>query len=156
MKNLIIIIVLFIKEIISVINTSDKNVNVDFDGTLASNKYDVVFNSYVKEYGFEMALVKWDTELKHDCKLNMIMLLKLVIYKLFGKRINLFTNRGMGQYDRTINNIGILVVLFNNMYFFDGKKGVCRLSGTLYDNEEKYSKCCVNTIIVESYVGGNK
>ena len=120
-----------------------KVIYVDFDGTLASGSLDKVFRDLCKEAGFEN-VIDWYNECEvDDLELNMDLINELIELKDKGYKLVLWKNRGISNKGMTRRNLGKYWDLFDDYEFHSGKKGKCKLSGIVYDNEEKYLECGV-------------
>ena len=101
-----------------------KVVYVDVDGTLLDNRADFAYHSRARTYGEEAALEWYATNCPDDLELNTAVLAQLIMYKLHGYRVVLWTNRSMNQFQPTLRNLGRygLHRFFDAMLFGNGRK----------------------------------
>lgn len=119
------------------------NIYIDFDGTIAKPDHDNMFLSKIKAEGFESAVKWYDSTYIDNLPLNIALLEELKVQKAAGYTLILWTNRGKNQIEMTHANLGEFDSLFDSFEFYEGKKKNARVSGIVYDNEERYRACVV-------------
>ena len=117
---------------------------VDYDGTIVDDSIDSAYISMSKDMGKERALSVyrdspdlWDRMLK----LNIMVLLGILLYKLVGFRVVLFTNRFPIQLGNVVENLGGWILLFDDFIFGEGYKDTIPIHGVLWDNDPRYASC---------------
>jgi len=126
-KNLINFITLTFINLISIIILSFKSKSttlmVDVDGTLLCNSLDERFSYYCSKIGFPTVEPWYRNCNITSLSLNYSLIIPLIILKLIGFNINIWTNRGSQNSPMTQSNLGIFWHLFSNRYFLEGQKG---------------------------------
>jgi len=119
--------------------SSVKQVYVDVDGTMLSNKHDQRFQEKIKEVGFQEAVAWYDNTEVDDLEVNTELLETLEQVRGEGVKVILWTNRGPKQIEMTKRNLGHWTSIFSDMLFREGRKSKDVLQGgVVLDNEEKY------------------
>ena len=132
-----------------------KTLYVDYDGTIVSDKVDKLYNAKAKEIGIKHAL-KWyaASELwQVPVKRNILILFKILLYKLTGYRVVMFTNRFPHQHYNITNTLGWWVNMFDEFIYGKGYKGSLNLgkNSILWDNDSKYAKCASEFKLIKTY-----
>ena len=115
--------------LVSILKTStNKNLFIDFDGTLACSSLDKRFNNLISKSNHEdhiSNVISWyRNTYVNNLKLNHLLIIQLIILKLlFNYKLILWTNRGEENIPMTKSNLGIYWLFFNKHIFFGGQKG---------------------------------
>jgi histidinol phosphatase-like enzyme len=115
-------------------------VYVDVDGVLLDGSLDRMFINKKENEGFEIALEWYENKYVDNLIVNKDMINELNRMKGEGFELVLWTNRGVGQKDMTINNLGKHIDMFSDVIFGEGNKRECcniDSNSIVIDNEHK-------------------
>jgi hypothetical protein len=125
-----------------------KTIYVDVDGTLLDSRLD---NEFASRYGNDSdSAVQWyDNNWCADLEVNWVLVVQLVIMRVIGCKLVLWTNRGSRQVAMTKANLGIVWFLFSDHLFYEGAKRHAQVQGLVIDNERKYEDCGTEFLLIE-------
>ena len=116
---------------------------VDVDGTLLSSRLDKKWMEWKEEYGFEVALEKYEGLDVDDLVVNGLLVDWLRERYEDGDEIVVWTNRGEGQREMTRRNLSCIEDIVSEWRFREGGKSKDRLmDGWIIDNDLSMDACC--------------
>ena len=119
-----------------------KTIYCDIDGTLLDESLDITFKYRrdVVKMSKKDLFCWYDNCGVDDLCIDYVLMSLLVVMKILGKEIIVWTNRGEEQREMTERNLGMWMLLFDDSLYCCGKKSVDLLVGDCItiDNEEEH------------------
>ena len=124
-----------------------KDIFVDFDGTLISNKLESNLFTYQSnnELSFDNSSKLWDWYNNYisehsNMPLNTNLLNQLIkIKEAYSVNLHIWTNRSYDLESYTKKNLGDYTKIFSTFNFYNGFKSNSDIEGLILDNDSKYA-----------------
>jgi hypothetical protein len=124
---------------------------IDVDGTLLDPSLDKTFNQHFTNN--QNQTINWYTTQKvNNLKLNYSLILNLIILKILGHNLILWTNRRPQNIPSTFQNLSLIMFLFNSYQFHSGLKSSntqFQSNSIIIDNETKYCNLSKQSIHIQ-------
>jgi len=125
-------------------------VNIDFDGVLIPNRFEVMLFEHLshlklppKRSLFSNEVFEWYTKFvitSPPAPLN-FKLLKFFADNMDKYVLRLWTNRNYNLQEKTLMNLGPFKNIFDSFNFYSGKKKKSKVEGIVIDNNPEYLNC---------------